>query len=160
MEQHVQLTRQVARRVSRGGIFLRGQNSFFHWRSAANTLAGSLTRLPRYLLAEATTAGRVTRTKGLVAFSRAIVDGRVGRFSRLRRESLASRSSSAAFSGSTALAKPMFASVYSWPQYTSVSSGRATSFSSDAYSCCGVPSNALPQPQAKSVSPQNSMFAP
>src|SRR6266850_8378160 len=53
------------------------QNWFFHWRSAANTPAGSLTRLPRYLFADSMTAGRATRRKGLVAFSRAIVEGSV-----------------------------------------------------------------------------------
>jgi len=67
--------------------------------------------------------------------------GKRRRLSRRRRASLASRSSSAEFPGSTALAKPMFARVYSCPQYTSVSSGSAASFSSDAYSCWGVPSN-------------------
>jgi hypothetical protein len=59
------------------------QNWFFHCLNAANTPAGSLTRLPRYLFADSTTAGRVTRKNGLVAFSRPIVEGRVGRLSRL-----------------------------------------------------------------------------
>src|SRR5882672_12246264 len=59
------------------------QNWFFHWRSAANTPAGSLTRLPRYLFADSMTAGRFTRKNGLVAFSRPIVEGSVGRLSRL-----------------------------------------------------------------------------
>src|SRR2546427_4669575 len=136
------------------------QNWFFHWRSAANTPAGSLTRLPRYLFADSMTAGRFTRRNGLVARSRPIVEGNVGRFSRRRRASLASRSSSAELSGSTALANPMFARVYSCPQYTSVSSGNAASFWSDAYSCCGVPANTRAQPAANSVSPQNSMFEP
>src|SRR5262249_33354890 len=99
-----------------GRKWCQAQNSFFHWRKAANTLAGSLTRLPRYLFADATTAGRVTRTKGLVAFSRPMVEGRVGRLSRRSCASLASRSSSAALSGSTAFANPILASVYSWPQ--------------------------------------------
>src|SRR6266571_532484 len=59
------------------------RNWFFHWRSAAKTPAGSLTRLPRYLFADSMTAGVVTRRKGLVAFSRPIVEGNVGRRSRL-----------------------------------------------------------------------------
>src|SRR5713226_4326105 len=89
------------------------RNWFFHWRSAAKTPAGSLTRLPRYLFADSITAGRVTRTNGLVAFSRPIVEGSVGRLSRRSCASVRSRSSREALSGSTALANPMFASVYS-----------------------------------------------
>src|SRR3981189_437304 len=85
------------------------QSWFFHWRSAANTPTGSLTRLPRYLFADSMTAGRFTRKNGLVAFSRPIVDGSVGRLSRLARASVTSRSSSAGLSGSTGLANPMLA---------------------------------------------------
>src|SRR5437762_4520013 len=67
------------------------QNWFFHCRNAANTPAGSLTRLPRYLFADSMTAGRITRRNGLVAFSRAIVAGTDGRLSPRERASAVPR---------------------------------------------------------------------
>ena len=74
--------------------------------------------------------------------------------------SQATRSASASLPGSTVLAKPMFARVYSCPQYTRVSSGSELSFPSDAYICSAVPSKRRPHPQANSVSPQKSAPAP
>src|SRR5207253_3710740 len=136
------------------------QNRFFQSRIAANTLTGSATRAPRYLFADSTTAGSRQRKNGLVAFSSASVLGNVGLPASRSLRSRASRAVSASLSGSTAFAKPMLASVYSWPQYTLVSSGSAASLASEANICSAVPSNRRPQPQAKSVSPQKSAPAP
>src|SRR5258706_1399108 len=136
------------------------QNLFFQSRIAANTRTGSATRAPRYLLADSTTAGSRQRRNGLVAFSSASVLGTVGLPASRKRWSRAWRALSAWLFGSTACAKPMFASVYSCPQYTFVSSGSAASFESDAYICSAVPSNRRPQPHAKSVSPQKRAPAP
>ena len=108
---------------------------FFHSRIAANTRTGSETRVPRYLLTESTTAGSVQRRKGI---------GRLLLAHRARHGRLAGRAQFAVAALARgergvarlyAFAKPMFASVYSWPQYTLVSSGSARSFSSDAYIC-------------------------
>src|SRR6185295_8594749 len=98
------------------------QNVFFQSRMAANTRTGSDARAPRYLFADSITAGWAQRRNGLVAFSSPSVLGSVGLPASRRRRSRASRAASAALPGSTALAKPMLASVYSWPQYTRVAS--------------------------------------
>ena len=60
------------------------QDLFFQSRIAANTLTGSETREPRYLLTDSTTAGSRQRRKGLVAFSSPSVLGSVGRPASLR----------------------------------------------------------------------------
>ena len=62
--------------------------------------------------------------------------------------------------GSTVCANAQLATVYSWPQQTSVSPGNAARRSSDASICSGVPSKMRPQPTLKSVSPQNTMPCP
>src|SRR5262249_34046939 len=92
------------------------QDLFFQSRMAANTLTGSETRKPRYLLTDSTTAGSRQRRKGLVAFSSPSVLGSVGWPASRRPRSRSSRLRSAALPGSTVLAKPMLASVYSCPQ--------------------------------------------
>src|SRR6185436_12204230 len=92
------------------------QKVFFQSRIAANTRTGSARRLPRYLFADSITAGSRQRRKGLVAFSSPSRLGSVGLPSARSLRSRTSRWSSAVLPGSTALAKPMLASVYSCPQ--------------------------------------------
>src|SRR6185436_4586960 len=55
-------------------------NSFFHWRIAANTAASSCSAPPPWVRTARATPGRRVRRKGLIRFSRSMVDGRVGRF--------------------------------------------------------------------------------
>src|SRR4249919_1976257 len=96
-------------------------------------------------------------------------DARLAEVARMRAEgrpsarSLATsarRASRAGFCGSAAVAKRPLASVYSWPQQTSVPPGSEARRSSDASICSGLPSNMRPQPRLKSVSPQNSQPPP
>src|SRR5258706_76590 len=150
-------SREKENKADEGG---ESQKLFFQSRIAANTRTGSARRLPRYLLADSITAGSRQRRNGLVAFSSPSRLGSVGLPSARSLRSRASRISSARLPGSTVLAKPMLASVYSWPQYTFVSSGSAASFASEAYICSAVPSKRRPQPQANSVSPQKNAPGP
>ena len=107
------------------------------------------------------TSGLSQRMKGLVAFSSASVDGTVGAPCARSSATRATLAETAAFPGSTWAAKRRLEAVYSWPQYTSVSSGRADSVTfSDSYICAGVPSNRRPQPAANSVSPVNTAPSP
>jgi len=59
------------------------------------------------------------------------------------------------FSESTANANLAFDCVYSWPQYTRVSLGRAEILFNDSCICAAVPSKRRPHPNEKSVSPVN-----
>jgi len=61
--------------------------------------------------------------------------------------------------GSTDIANSLDASVYSWPQKTSVLWGKAANFVSELCICDAVPSNKRPQASVKRVSPQKSDFS-
>ena len=89
-----------------------------------------------------------------MARSSPMVEGTVGSPRARFALSRALRSASRALPGSTASAKRIFASVYSWAQYTRVASGRRASFASESLICAGEPSKRRPHPHAKSVSPQ------
>src|SRR6185437_12519778 len=122
------------------------QNVFFHARISANTATGSASRRPAWRSAAATTPGSPQRRNGLVASSTAIVDGTVASPRPRAAASRALRRASSRLAGSTASAKRMFASVYSWAQYTRVAPGSAASLASEAAICAGVPSKSRPQP--------------
>ena len=83
----------------------------------------------------------------------------MGRPSARRRSTSAARARSAALPGSACRAKRALLWVYSWPQHTSVSGGKAASLRREANISAAVPSSSRPQPKLNKVSPHSNTGA-
>src|SRR5262249_22219794 len=86
------------------------QDLFLRSRISANTFHAGLPASPT----DFATSGTSARRNGFAAFSAPMVDGMVGSRAARSLSTSVSRARSAALSGSTVLAKPILALVYSW----------------------------------------------